>query len=54
MTHHTGTVYTENEIELSWLIELSAVMTDSISAIYTENETKLLWSIIQGVVCDEN
>ena len=63
MTNQTGVVYTENKIELLWLIGSGAVrdknqqennVVDHNGAVYTENDIKFLWQIGSGVDCDEN
>ena len=62
MIDRTGTVYVENDTELSWLIKLSVVcdenqigqdMTDNIGVIYVENHTELSWPIKSGIDCDK-
>ena len=59
---HIGVIYAKNDIELSWLIELSGDCnenqitqwrTNLIGSVYTENDTKLLWPSKLGVNYDE-
>ena len=63
MTNHTGTVYTKNETELSWLIESGIVCDEnqkgqwrdqSYKSAYAENEIELSRPIRLVSDCDEN
>ena len=65
VTNRTGAVYVENDTELSWLIELSAMcdenqirqlhMTNhSYAPYYAWKEIELPWLIRLGVIFDEN
>ena len=60
---HTGSIYTENEIELSWSVEPSVIhekkrwdsdVTDYIGAVYVKIKTELSGPIELGAICYEN
>lgn len=63
MTDRTGTVYVENEIELSWPIGSGVVydekqqennVIDHNGEVYTKNDIEVSWSIWSSVDCDKN
>ena len=57
MTDYTIPVYTKNEIELSWQIEMGTVydknIINRISLVYSDIEIELSGPIWLGAVCDE-
>ena len=55
VTNCTSVTGTENEIELSWLIEQGVIwdekdLPNRVGAVYTENETKLSWLMGRGAI----